>query len=310
MSEQPLRPRADEFRGLRLYNRSDLRAQGLLDKSIGSKALVLVFGSIVCVATYQGARYLLSLPVAQRRPLVAALSIAAVLLLLANSLTVGRSSATTGEAHNRFISTMPLGDTIVRALRLLVVATRGLAFSVFFLLPALVAGVVATSAGWRSFMATVTMITLPLVSAAFASRVIDRVGPAVPGILILAASTLVVLCRAAPDLLARVPFAMQDVLATPGRLVLGDSGPEEFGSYLLIWALFTAALKAGSPQGATGTPPTQWAIRAMVALRVGGCGLVSAAGGVFADRDAVPACGPYWTGPAAPTPSAICSVTA
>src|SRR6266508_5410116 len=43
----------------------------------------------------------------------------------------------------------------------------------------------------------------------------------------------------------------------------------------------------GTPQGGVATPPTQWAISAMVTLRVGVVG-VSLAGGAFPDGDPVP----------------------
>jgi hypothetical protein len=50
----------------------------------------------------------------------------------------------------------------------------------------------------------------------------------------------------------------------------------------------------GTPQGSAITPPTQWGTCAIVTLRVGGCGVVPAAGGVLANRDAVPDGDLFW----------------
>src|SRR6185312_15723366 len=44
----------------------------------------------------------------------------------------------------------------------------------------------------------------------------------------------------------------------------------------------------GTPQGGIVTPPTQWAMSAMVTLRVGVVGVLGVVGGAFPDGDAVP----------------------
>jgi broad specificity phosphatase PhoE len=56
--------------------------------------------------------------------------------------------------------------------------------------------------------------------------------------------------------------------------------------YLQDWVW--GATLSGVPQGGTTTPPTQWATRAIVTLRVGVGVVVSGGGGVFVDGDAVP----------------------
>src|SRR6188472_616728 len=55
-----------------------------------------------------------------------------------------------------------------------------------------------------------------------------------------------------------------------------------------------APTEEGTPQGGVFTLPTQWGTCRIVTLRVGGCGVVSVAGGVLANRDAVPDGDLFW----------------
>src|SRR3954453_17605871 len=54
------------------------------------------------------------------------------------------------------------------------------------------------------------------------------------------------------------------------------------------WKCSSSALNAMLASSGDSTPPTQWAIRAMDTVRVGGWVVVSGGGDVSADRDAMP----------------------
>jgi len=150
-----------------LYTRSDLRAQGLLDKGLLSAGVLLIFEALVVIAMYRSAMGWLT---GSGVPSVTMLSLIVVFIffvMLYNALSVGQLTGTSGHSEFQAISSFPVSAFDVAKIRLFLGGLRAILFAIVFLGAVPIAVTVYHGVfSLQVLMSLLSLIILPIFPAA------------------------------------------------------------------------------------------------------------------------------------------------
>lgn len=222
-----------------LYTRSDLRAQGLLDKGLLSAGVLLLFEALVVIAMYRSAMGWLT---GSGVPSVTMLSLIVVLVffvMLYNALSVGQLTGTSGHSEFQAISSFPVSTFDIAKIRLFLGWLRATLFAIVFLGAVPVAVTVYHGVfSLQVLMSLLSLIILPIFPAAVGVYIVLK-----PGITNLGSwlITIVNMGIVGFFLASRFPEPPQVVVSfitivnTPAYAIVGALSLTHFSLFAGIW---------------------------------------------------------------------------
>jgi hypothetical protein len=233
-----------------LYTRSDLRAQGLLDKGLLSAGVLLLFEALVVIAMYRSAMGWLT---GSGVPSVTMLSLIVVLVffvMLYNALSVGQLTGTSGHSEFQAISSFPVSVFDVAKMRLFLGGLRSVLFAIVFLGAVPIAVTVYHGVfSLQVLMSLLSLIILPIFPAAVGVYIVLK-----PGITNLGSwlITIVNMGIVGFFLVSRFPEPPQvavsfiTIVNTPAYAIVGALSLTHFTLFIGIWLGLAAIFGWGS----------------------------------------------------------------
>lgn len=221
---------------------ADLRAQGVLGVGGLRRAVTTVFAAALVAGIYSRANGELHNAGGPRPVFLTAATLSMVCLLVANGLTAGRLSQTTGPTHRRYLRSLPISEFGAAAIVVLLTLARALLFALFFLAPLAAAGITSAHSPAAVLQCVAGFLVMPILPAALAGILARRATVAAPALLILVAMIVLTVGNVLAG--ARFPApaeSMIAIVAIPCRVLLGLATATEALTFVLVWALLTVS---------------------------------------------------------------------
>ncbi len=222
-----------------LYTRSDLRAQGLLDKGLLSAGVLLLFEALVITAMYRSTMGWLTGSGVPSVTMLSLIVLFVFFIMLYNALSVGHLTGTSGHWEFQAISSFPVSVFDVAKMRLFLGGLRSVLFVIVFLGAVPIAVTVYHGVfSLQVLMSLLSLIILPIFPAAVGVYIVLK-----PGVTNLGAwlITIVNMGLIGFFLASHFPEPPQvvagfiTIVNVPAYAIVGALSPTHFSLFAGIW---------------------------------------------------------------------------